>query len=156
MRRSAALLALLLCLPPLATACIDRESAQKAIQSIQEAGGGGVVPDDLPVMLNHEPPFHYPAALYSRKVQGNVTLRIRIDSTGRVVPESTTVVETSGYAALDSAAIAGTRDLRFRPARLHGAPVGVSILLPVFFRHPGSPPLPGDTILHSTDSGRTP
>jgi protein TonB len=115
------------------------------------------VPDDLPVMLNREAPFHYPPGLYSRHVQGNVTLRIRIDTTGVVVPESTTVVETSGYAALDSAAVAGTHALRFKPARLHGAPVAVSILLPVYFRHPGLPPLPGDTILHHpSDSGRTP
>ena len=154
MRRSLALLALLV-VPPLAAACIDKDSAQKAIQSIQEASGP--VPDVLPVMLNREAPFHYPPGLYSKKVQGNVTLRIRIDSTGAVVPESTTVAETSGYATLDSAASAGASALRFKPARLHGAPVAVSILLPVFFRHPGSAPLPGDTILHRrTDTARTP
>jgi hypothetical protein len=64
-----------------------------------------------------------------------------------VVPDSTAVVESSGYSGLDSAAVLGSRDLRFTPARLHGRPMSVSILLPVFFRHPDAKPLPGDTVL---------
>lgn len=133
-------------LATLLTACIDRNSAQKAIESIQEAAG--VKPDTMPVMLNTDPPFRYPRSLYDRKVQGNVTLHVHIDSTGVLVPESTQVVESSGYPALDSAAVQGAQELRFKPAKLRGGPVAVSILLPVFFRHPGSRPLPGDTILH--------
>ena len=131
-----------------AWACIDRETAQKAIESVQEASG--VRPDTMPRMLNGSPPFRYPRSLFAKRVQGNVTLRIRIDSTGAVTPESTAVVESSGYPALDSAALAGSRELRFSPAKLHGQPMSISILLPVFFRHPGSSPLPGDTILRDT------
>ena len=104
-------------------------------------------PDDLPVMLNAEPPFRYPVSLYARRVQGNVTLRIFVDRDGRVLPESTRVVESSGYTSLDSAAVIGSQDLRFAPAK-HGAePMAVSILFPVFFRHPQASPLPGDTVL---------
>jgi TonB family protein len=104
-------------------------------------------PDELPVMLNKEPPFRYPAPLYAQKVQGNVTLRIFIDRDGRVRPESTRVKESSGYASLDSSAVTGSQDLRFRPAKLSGEPMPVSILFPVFFRHPEAAPLPGDTVL---------
>lgn len=108
----------------------------------------GRQPDVPPVMLNKELPFRYPPALYAQKVQGNVTLRIFIDSQGAIVPDSTRIAETSGFTALDSAAMKGSRDLRFEPAKTQGQPVPVSILLPVYFRHPDAPPLAGDSIIH--------
>jgi TonB family protein len=107
----------------------------------------GRQPDVPPVMLNKELPFRYPPALYAQKVQGNVTLRIYIDSNGAIVPDSTRVAETSGFSALDSAAMKGSRDLKFEPAKTRSQPVPVSILLPVFFRHPDAPPLSGDSII---------
>jgi protein TonB len=107
----------------------------------------GRQPDIAPVMLNKELPFRYPPALYAQKVQGNVTLRIYIDSNGAIVPDSTRVAETSGFNALDSAAMKGSRDLKFEPAKTRGQPVPVSILLPVFFRHPDASPLAGDSII---------
>jgi TonB family protein len=107
----------------------------------------GRQPDIAPVMLNKELPFRYPPALYAQKVQGNVTLRIFIDREGAIVPDSTRIAETSGFTALDSAAMKGSRDLKFEPAKTEGQPVPVSILLPVFFRHPDAPPLAGDSII---------
>jgi TonB family protein len=107
----------------------------------------GRQPDVPPVMLNKELPFRYPPALYAQKVQGNVTLRIYIDSNGAIIPDSTRVAETSGFSALDSAAMKGSRDLKFEPAKTRSQPVPVSILLPVFFRHPDAPPLSGDSII---------
>jgi TonB family protein len=109
----------------------------------------GPQPDELPALLNVELPFRYPAALYARTVQGNVTLKLVIDRDGRVLGDSTRVDEASGFAALDSAALAGSRELRFVPAKLHGEPVPVAILFPVFFRHPEARPLPGDSTLQS-------
>jgi protein TonB len=107
----------------------------------------GRQPDVAPVMLNKELPFRYPPALYAQKVQGNVTLRIFIDRDGSIVPDSTRIAETSGFTALDSAAMKGSRELKFEPAKTQGQPVPVSILLPVFFRHPDAPPLAGDSII---------
>lgn len=104
-------------------------------------------PDEPPVMVNKDLPFRYPAPLYARKVQGNVTLRLFIDRDGRVLPDSTRVDESSGYVSLDSAAVKGSQELYFIPAKLHGEPIGVVVLFPVYFRHPESAPLPGDTIL---------
>ena len=103
-------------------------------------------PDELPQMLNVDLPFRYPVALYLRRVQGNVMLRLHVDQTGRVVPESTRVVESSGQSSLDSAALAGVARLRFRPAHRRGAAVAVSLLFPVHFRHPEGPRLPGDSL----------
>jgi periplasmic protein TonB len=122
----------------------------------------GKQPDVAPVMLNKELPFRYPPALYAQKVQGNVTLRIFIDREGAIVADSTRIAETSGFTALDSAAMKGSRDLKFEPAKTQGQPVPVSILLPVFFRHPDAPPLAGDSIIvrdssaviKSTDSAK--
>lgn len=130
-------------------ACIDKETAQKAIEAVQATEAP---PDDLPVMLNTVQPFHYPPALFTARVQGNVLLRIHIDSAGVVTPESTVVLTSSGFPGLDSAALDGARRLRFNPARTKGRPVSLSINLPVYFRHPGQPPLPGDSILHRKSS----
>src|SRR5438477_306708 len=79
-------------------------------------------PDEMPALVSTELPFRYPAVLYARKAQGNVTLRLFVDSAGRVVMDSTRVEEPSGYPSLDSAAMVGANDLRFAPAKLHGEP----------------------------------
>jgi periplasmic protein TonB len=134
-----------------AAGCKKGEGSNLPFQTV------GRQPDVAPVMLNTELPFRYPPALYAQKVQGNVTLRIYIDSNGAIVADSTRVAETSGFSALDSAAMKGSRDLKFDPAKTRGQPVPVSILLPVFFRHPDAPPLPGDSIIQrdSTTAGST-
>jgi TonB family protein len=113
----------------------------------QPFSGVGARPDVLPVMLNKDLPFRYPASLYAKKVQANVTLRVFIDKEGQVVSESTHVAESSGIPSLDSAAVRGSSELRFIPAKTRSEPVPVSILFPVYFRHPDAPALPGDTIL---------
>jgi TonB family protein len=122
-------------------------SRSQVRRSLANALPGPDRPDTLPVMLNAEPPFRYPVSLYARRIQGNVTLRIFIDRDGRVRPESTRVQESSGYTSLDSAAVIGSQELRFAPAKQDGEPMAVSILFPVFFRHPQGSPLPGDTVL---------
>ena len=109
---------------------------------------GAIHPDEEPKVLNTELPFRYPAALYARRVQGNVTLRLRIDTTGQVNADSTRIEESSGFVSLDSAAVKGSLDLRFVPAKLHGDPVAWTVLFPVYFRHPEAHALPGDTILN--------
>lgn len=111
----------------------------------------GPRPEIMPIVMNEDLPFRYPTALFTQQVQGNVTLRIFIDAEGLVVMDSTRVVETSGYTALDSAAVKGSEELRFVPAKRRGEPMAVSILFPVYFRHPDAAPLPGDTVLQQID-----
>ena len=65
------------------------------------------------MLLTRELPFAYPPSLYAARVEGDVGLRLFIDSLGLVVPESTTVVEPSGHAEFDSAAVAGAPYLEF-------------------------------------------
>ena len=101
-----------------------------------------------PVPLNPDSPIQYPPRLFDRRVEGDVILRLFVDSTGRVVAESSRVGESSGYPALDSAALAGAKKLRYAPARRRGAPVAAAFLQRIEFRHPqgnvvqGSPDAP--------------
>ena len=103
---------------------------------------------EVPVALNAEAPIQYPPKLFDSNVEGDVVLRLFVDSTGRVVPESSRVGESSGYPALDSAALAGAKRLRYAPARRQGFPVAAAFLQRIEFRHPqgnvlqGSPDVP--------------
>jgi protein TonB len=109
---------------------------------------------EAPVALNPDVPIAYPPALFDQKVEGDVTLRLFVDSTGKLIPESTRVAEPSGYPALDSAALAGSVALRFAPAKRHGVAVATAFLQPVEFRQVGTtrtgtvtlPPPPGPTL----------
>lgn len=91
-----------------------------------------------PVALNPDVPIAYPPALFEQKVEGDVTLRLYVDSTGRLIPESSRVAEPSGYPALDSAALAGSAGLRFAPAKRHGIAVATVFHQPVEFRQVGT------------------
>ena len=90
-----------------------------------------------PVALDPDSPVQYPPALYDQSVEGDVVLRMFVDSTGRVVAESSKVAESSGNAALDSAALGGAKRLHFAPARRHGLAVATAFLQPVEFRRRG-------------------
>ena len=112
----------------------------------RDAGAGDAPSpsEEPPVALNPAPPIQYPPRLYDQRVEGEVVLRLFIDSTGRLVPESTKVAESSGYSGLDSAAVAGAPRLRYAPAKRHGIAVSTLFLQPIQFRHsqasqPGAP-----------------
>ena len=112
-------------------------------QPATDAAAGPPPESEAPVALNADSPIDYPAALFEQHVEGDVVLRLFIDSTGAMVPESTRISEPSGYPALDSAALAGAGRLRFAPAKRRGIAVATSFLQPVEFRHPapgGGPP----------------
>ena len=134
--------------PLVMVACKDASGERPRLRGL----GGPERPDEHPVMVNAELPFRYPPALYTRKVQGNVTLRLFIDRDGLVLADSTRVEESSGYSSLDSAAVKGSQELHFIPAKLRGEPLGVTVLFPVYFRHPEAAPLPGDTVLTARDT----
>jgi protein TonB len=111
---------------------------------------------EAPVALNPNVPIAYPAALFDQKVEGDVTLRLFVDSTGKLIPESTRVAEPSGYPALDSAALAGASSLRFAPAKRHGIPVATAFLQPVEFRQVGTTRAGGGTVTLPPPAAPTP
>ena len=97
--------------------------------------------EEAPVAINPETPIAYPAALFDRGVDGEVKLRLFADSTGKLVAESTKILESSGYPAMDSAALAGAPRLKFAPGRRHGLPVATAFQQAIEFRHPSSAPV---------------
>ena len=98
--------------------------------------------DQPPVAINPVSPVEYPVPLQEQGIEGRVLLRLYADSVGALVPDSTRVSESSGYPALDSAAVRGAAGLRFSPALRHGRPVAGLFLQPIHFRNPRSQSAP--------------
>ena len=92
--------------------------------------------DEPPVALDAEPPVVYPPQLYQQGIEGTVTLKLFVDDKGGIVPDSTRIAESSGYAEFDSAAVAGVPRMRFAPAQRDGRPVATAFSQPVHFRLP--------------------
>jgi len=90
--------------------------------------------DEPPVPLDPDPRIAYPAALLQQRITGTVLLRLFVDETGKLTPDSTRIQESSGYPALDSAALAGAAGLRYAPALRDGTPVATLFIQPIRFR----------------------
>ena len=88
----------------------------------------------VPALENEALPFRYPDRAWRAGVGGEVRLRIHIDPTGAV--DSAYVLESAGHPALDSAALADARRLRYRPARRGTEAVDVWAILPVRYPMP--------------------
>jgi TonB family protein len=117
--------------------CSDRTVGTVALGDHQPAATESTA-DQPPVAINPVTPMVYPTALLEQGIEGRVLLRLFVDAQGTLVPDSTRVAESSGYPALDSAALTGSTELRFSPALRNGRPVAAPFLQPVHFRHPRS------------------
>ncbi len=126
--------------PALALAALlaCNRSSSNVIQLPADNPGGSGKRDDPPVALNAESPVEYPPALFEQGIEGKVVLRLYVDEKGTVVSDSTRVAESSGYPALDSAAVEAAPKLEFAPALRNGTPVAAPFLQPIHFRHPRS------------------
>ena len=97
----------------------------------------GPRPDEAPhVAGSGEARVQYPPRLFDQGVEGDVMLRLFVDSTGRLRPESSRVAASSGSPTLDSAALSGVAQLQYTPAHRGGVPVAATFLQPVEFRRP--------------------
>ena len=92
---------------------------------------GAVTPPAAAPGERNAPP-DYPAESRRRGEEGVVRLTLRIGSDGRV--ETAEVTGSSGYPALDRAALDAVRRWRFRPAVQAGLPVAASLGTAVHFR----------------------
>ena len=86
---------------------------------------------EQPTPLYGDVPIEYPLHMWDQDMEGETLLRVRVSDTGLV--DSVEVLESSGYAAFDSAATAGAHDLRFTPARKEGKRIAVWAEVPVYF-----------------------
>lgn len=74
----------------------------------------------------------YPSAARARGQEGTVLLEVMVSVYGR--PDAIQVKRSSGYAALDKAAIKAVRKWEFEPARAGGEAVESSIEVPIVFQ----------------------
>ena len=88
--------------------------------------------DERPVFLSG-PPLEYPDLLRLAGIQGRVTVRAIIDTTGRAEPASVQVVQ-SPHRGFDQADRNAVLQARIRGGRFRGRPVRVLITFPVNFR----------------------
>lgn len=87
-------------------------------------------PEALDTVRNRGPSF--PEASRRRGEEGVVRVELFVDPTGRVA--DVRILESSGFSALDAAAVQAVREWRFRPAQRGGMPVAGSLTTAVHFR----------------------
>jgi TonB family protein len=97
----------------------------------------GVDIDVRPQLVNREEVIEaarvlYPADMQAAGLGGIVSVGIRVGVDGKA--GETTIYETSGSPALDSAAVQVARRMEFSPGMLDGEPVPVWVQMPVTFR----------------------
>jgi TonB family protein len=101
----------------------------------------GVVQE--PEIISVDSPFKYPVAMWDEGVEGETLVMVRVTEVGRV--DSVYVLESSGEAAFDSAAVHGARDLRFSPGRREAKRVAMWAKVPVRFHLNDGTPQAGAT-----------
>ncbi|HSG07062.1 MAG TPA: energy transducer TonB [Longimicrobiales bacterium] len=112
----------------LRTVVIAATAASAVLLSWGCAGDGEI---EQPAPLYGEVPIDYPLQLWDQDMEGETLLRVRVTDTGQV--DSVEVMDSSGHAAFDSAAVSGAKELRFRPARRGGKRIEVWAQVPVHF-----------------------
>lgn len=102
---------------------------------------GADAPVERPVRRSGASPVQFPRELWDLGIEGQTIVAAHVSARGTV--ESAHVYHSSGYAAFDSAAVAGTRALRFVPARQGDRRIDMWVRLPVRFRRPRASASPG-------------
>jgi protein TonB len=97
--------------------------------SLQAATSEGTAFDVRPTPVKTPPP-EYPSNMKREGVTGVVALKVEIDETGAVTDCS---VAKSSNAAFEQPAMAAVKNWRFKPAQKAGAPVKVSLVIPIQF-----------------------
>lgn len=100
------------------------------VSVLQETPGPALAPaqalpePELALHCPHRPPPRYPAMARRLGEEGVADLLVELSAAGRVT--EVRVVESSGSARLDAAAVAAVRDWRCEPARVGGVAVAAS------------------------------
>jgi protein TonB len=120
--------------PPQAPSAIPAPAASATPEAPIASASAPLAPAAVsarPKYKNNPEPA-YPAIARRRRQQGNVLLSVRVDADGR--PEAVIVQTSSGYAALDEAAVAAVKHWEFEPGRVAGEPVPSQVEVPVQFQ----------------------
>lgn len=112
-------------LPPAPTAAVQATAGATAAQA-------SVVPPDFRAAYLNNPGPRYPNASRRRREEGTVLLKVLVDAGGQ--PGQVLLERSSGFDALDEAALAVVRDhWKFEPAREHDVPVSAWVVVPMQF-----------------------
>ena len=84
-----------------------------------------------PVFAAAPTPPRYPALARKRGQQGTVWIDIWLDAQGRQTRLD--IIDSSGLALLDQAALGAVREWRFRPHRINGVQVASRVRIPIEF-----------------------
>lgn len=100
--------------------------ATSAVSAPDASGAPDVLPSEV-----HSPFPAYPPELLARRIQATVVLRLKIAADGTVA--EATVHRTSGFPAMDQAALAGVKSWKFKPALKNGKQVETTVRKPFTF-----------------------
>lgn len=108
-----------------------------AASATHAAAGEGPAPTDvdavlLPASYLHAPQPEYPLSARQQEQEGLVVLRVRISTRG--LPAEIVIGLSSGFRALDRAAVAGVKRWSFTPARRGAEPIEAWMDVPIRFR----------------------
>jgi protein TonB len=106
-------------------------STPKPAPAAPSAGSGPVSVANLNTNLLSGAPPAYPMGARRKREQGTVVLRLVIGEDGRVV--DVTVQRSSGFAALDQAAVGAVRKWRWSPTVRDGRPIPITGLVQIPF-----------------------
>lgn len=95
-----------------------------------DARPGDIIQAQPSYRSNPEPA--YPASARRRHETGVVVLSVSVSARGRAL--NVKVKSSSGYPALDNAALVAVRDWEFEPARVNNQPIASEVEVPVRFR----------------------
>ena len=112
-------------------ASISRARCAAALLAAGIVGCGSEPEIEVPSPLSTSISIQYPLELWDQGIEGRSVLRVRVTDRGGV--DSVVILESSGHAAFDSAAVRGVRALRFTPTRRDGKAIEAWAQVPVQF-----------------------
>ena len=125
--------------PPMAAAATGAQASTKTVgDGSAPMPGPDATTQDAPVGARAEPDYakspqpEYPLVARRRNQQGVVLLSVSVTAQGRAAMVA--VMKSSGFLALDEAAVGAVRGWEFKPARVGGVPIASDIEVPVRFK----------------------
>lgn len=118
-------------IPPLSRAPSPSDAAPAFPAHPRSEGEAPPSRQAVPLYLKNPPP-QYPAAARRRGYEGTVRVEVLVDREGKV--RDLRLVESSGHAMLDRAAIGAVKGWRFEPARRGEEKVEMWVTVPLTFR----------------------
>lgn len=113
----------------------ERESSETGATTVESAPGRPASAPQPSIAARprykNNPEPAYPLSARRRRQEGSVLLRVRVSAAGR--PEAVSVRRSSGFEALDEAAVEAVRRWEFEPALSDGRPVASEVEIPIRF-----------------------